>query len=367
MALQGTLQDFGIAEILQLIGQQAKSGVLHLEAGDEEIHIQMADGCVVSAEYAGRRQRDRLGAMLVRAGLLARADLDRALEAQRRTLRRLGDLLVEMGLVAKDDLREMTALQTTETVYRLFAWKSGTYAFEPGEVEWDAETVTPLRAESLLMEGFRRVDEWPIVRRKISSPAMTFRRGAAPDAAAGALGPNERRVLALAVPGCTVETIVDRSRVGEFEACKALLGLVNAGLLEAIAPSRAASAGVTAYARSWRERLGRAAASLAATAAIAAAVAAVAWLGGERASAAEHGARALDDRAAERFLARYEVARLTAALDVYRLERGEYPARLDALVEAGLATRADLRYPWGEDYHYRRKADGGFVLLPPLP
>ena len=31
MALTGTLKDFGIAEILQLIGQQAKSGVLHLK------------------------------------------------------------------------------------------------------------------------------------------------------------------------------------------------------------------------------------------------------------------------------------------------------------------------------------------------
>ena len=60
----------------------------------------------------------------------------------------------------------MTALQTTETVYRLFHWKSGTYEFEPGDVEWDRETVTPLRAESVLMEGFRQVDEWPLVRRQ---------------------------------------------------------------------------------------------------------------------------------------------------------------------------------------------------------
>ena len=117
----------------------------------------------------------------------------------------------------------MTALQTTETVYRLFRWKSGTYAFEPGEVEWDRETVTPLRAESVLMEGFRRVDEWPMVRKRISSPAMTFERrkapaperepgggDAAPEAAFGegeersgvaGLGPNERRVHALAAAG----------------------------------------------------------------------------------------------------------------------------------------------------------------------
>jgi len=42
MALTGTLKDFGIAEILQLIGQQAKSGILHLKNKQDEIHIQMS-------------------------------------------------------------------------------------------------------------------------------------------------------------------------------------------------------------------------------------------------------------------------------------------------------------------------------------
>src|SRR6266540_3104422 len=252
MALKGTLEDFGIAEILQLISQQAKSGILHLRASDDEIHLQMADGCIVSAEYTGRKRRDRLGSMLVRAGLFERADLERALESQRRTLRRLGDLLIEMGLVSRAELREMSALQITETVYRLFAWKSGTYAFEPGAVEWDRETVTPLRAESVLMEGFRRVDEWPMVRRNITSPAMTFLRAERVPGTEGspgdALGANERRVLALAEPGRTVEAIVDVARLGEFETYKALLTLVNLGHIEPLAPTRRSPAeGVSAY------------------------------------------------------------------------------------------------------------------------
>ncbi len=170
MALKGTLKDFGIAEILQLIGQQAKSGVLHLQSRDDVIHIAIADGNVVRAESAGRKAREKLGMLLVRAEVITQAQLDRALELQQRTLRRLGDLLIELGDLTVEQLREMTALQTTETVYKLFHWKSGTYAFEPGDVEWDPETVTPVRAESVLMEGFRQVDEWPLVRKRISSP-----------------------------------------------------------------------------------------------------------------------------------------------------------------------------------------------------
>ncbi len=405
MALTGTLKDFGIAEILQLIGQQAKSGVLHLESRDDEIHIAIAEGGVVRAESAGRKARERLGTMLVRAEIITREELEFALDAQKRSLRRLGDILVELGFVSRQDLKVMTALQTTETVYRLFHWKSGTYAFEPGDVEWDRETVTPLRAESVLMEGFRRVDEWPLVRRTITSTAMTFApgkpleperperadatgaRGARGgddelDAAFGGLGDepeerrgefatlgaNERRVHALAVPGRTVEKIVDLSRLGEFETCKALLNLVNLGHLEPVEPASRAAAAVGAYAHDWQGRLKAGALRVLATVAIATALAGLAWWVDQRGFAwgEAAGSTALRDNSAQRFLARYQVERLRSALEVYRLERGDYPERLSALVDAGLASARDLRYPWAQEYYYRRKAEGRFVLLSPV-
>ena len=114
MALTGTLKDFGIAEILQLIGQQSKSGVLHLKARADEIHVVMWHGSVVSAEYAGRKARDKLGNMLVRADLITDAQLEEALSVQKRTLRRLGDILVELGrrrmVGGQEDMIEDTAM-----------------------------------------------------------------------------------------------------------------------------------------------------------------------------------------------------------------------------------------------------------------
>jgi hypothetical protein len=399
VALKGTLKDFGIAEILQLIGQQAKSGVLHLESRDDVIHIAMAEGSVVRAESAGRKAREKLGTLLVRAELITQAQLDQALDLQKRTLRRLGDILVELEYVTVDQLREMTALQTTETVYKLFHWKSGTYAFEPGDVEWDPETVTPVRAESVLMEGFRQVDEWPLVRKRISSPEMTFERlripeperartgsvdqdvdrafdafGEGPvreadgDKADLALGRGERRVFELALPGRTVEQIVDLSRLGEFETSKALQNLVNLGYLRAVAPARSRGGAVGAYARDLRHRTRTWLVRGAATVAIAVALAGMVLWVDQRGSAMGDGAGgvALRDNVAPRFLARYQMARLRGALDVYRVEKGEYPERIEALVAVGLVSPRDLRLPWSQPYHYRRRPDGGFVLLSPV-
>jgi len=47
MALQGTLKDFGIADILQLIGQQQKTGTLHLKSKDQDVQVGFKDGSIV--------------------------------------------------------------------------------------------------------------------------------------------------------------------------------------------------------------------------------------------------------------------------------------------------------------------------------
>jgi len=376
VALKGTLKDFGIAEILQLIGQQMKSGVLHLESRDEEIHIALSEGSVVRAEAVGRKANERLGAMLVRAEIITQPELDETLNVQHRSLRRLGDILVEHGTVSRDDLREITHLQTTETIYRLFHWKSGTYEFEAGGVEWDKETATPLRAESVLMEGFRRVDEWPIVRKRIPSLLATFdRKKPLPEQADGAaedegelasLGVNERRIYLLATPGRTAEKIVDLSRLGEFETCKALANLVNRGYLALLAPASRARA-VGAYAKSWKARLKSGAFRLVSTVAIAAALAGIAtWIDERALAASGPGGVAVQDDVPRRLLARYAMERLRGALETYRMERGEYPTDLGTLVEEKLVSRRELSFPWRHRYYYRRGSDGRFVLLPPL-
>ena len=74
----------------------------------------------------------------------------------------------------------------------------------------------------------------------------------------------------------------------------------------------------------------------------------------------------MGDNAAQRFLARAQRARLRSALEVHRVEHGEYPASLGALVDEGLATPRDLRHPWSTEWYYRRTDEGRFVLLPPV-
>ena len=90
MALQGTIKDFALPDIFQLIGLQRKTGVLTLKHGPETVTIKFLEGQVVEADMASESLENRIGTVLVRTGRISQPQLDEALGIQRSTLQRLG-------------------------------------------------------------------------------------------------------------------------------------------------------------------------------------------------------------------------------------------------------------------------------------
>ncbi len=394
MALKGTLKDFGIADIFQLIGQQTKTGVLHLKSRDEEVQIAFSAGNIVRADSSSRQKRDLLGTMLINAALISPGQLEECLDEQRRTLQRLGDILIDKRYLTSEKLKEMYQLQVSETIYRLFGWKSGTYEFEQGAVEFDGTMFTPIRSESVLMEGFRRVDEWPSIRRVIPNALVTFERlqqlppalaspeGSAEEddaieeafdparerrvsRAAEAIGRNERLAYSLAKKGITAQQIADRSRLGEFETSKALLSLINSGYLR-VDPQSIIEGGSRAPVARLRQTLSTWATRAALTAFVLVVLALLVYLLDMQRMGLGTNVRPLEDQSAEHLMAPTQRQRIATALSVYRLEKGSFPESLRDLSHLGLLSAADLRYPYGEEYFYQRQGDTDYVLLPPI-
>lgn len=378
MALSGTLKDFGIADILQLIGHQTKTGRLTLKASNHEVEVFFVEGNVVFASEIARDSKNLLGNLLLRAELLSPAQLDEALAEQQRTLKRLGDIVTGSGAVTKAQLAQMMRLQTTETLYRLFGWKNGSYEFHQEQVDPSRSTFDPIRAESILLEGFRRTDEWPRLKKSIPWPGATFERlqeldtrdlGSIDEGAGegeeGKPGPRHKLVYKLALAGKDLQHVTDASRLGEFEALKALSELVAWGFLQAVPPPSGAMA-LAQGLKHGGQKLARTGAVVRLALSL---VFFVAMLVVARAVAPRLGAARIESPARRgavaRTIARDQVRRLESALELYRAEHGEYPQALAGLVENELVSDQDLRYPYRETYYYRRTAQG-FVLLPPL-
>ena len=65
MALEGTIKDFGLPDIFQLIGLQRKTGLLTLKHEKENVTVTFESGQVVMADSMAKRLEDRLGNVLV--------------------------------------------------------------------------------------------------------------------------------------------------------------------------------------------------------------------------------------------------------------------------------------------------------------
>ncbi len=264
MALEGTLRDFSLADIFQLIGLQRKTGVLTLRSKDDTVTVTFLDGKVVGADSLSHRLENRLGHVLIKSGVLQQDQLNRALEIQKETLQRLGFILTHYGIISADSLRQAIQLQILQIVYRLFRWKDGDYHFsQETTIEYDRDNVVPITAESILMEGARMIDEWPIIEKRIRSYDMVFRKkltdqeivvvGAdeadevdfdadpVPSRRRKPLGGDkirisdeEKAIYDLVDGTVTVGDIVEVSRFSEFDTAKALYELLTRDLIEEV-------------------------------------------------------------------------------------------------------------------------------------
>ncbi len=137
MALEGTLNYLDIEHLLTVLGSSEKSGVLEIWSGEREARLYLQRGRLLRAESS--QDHDGIGTLLVKAGVLHREDLDRALSLQKRQneSRRLGAILSDEFGVSPEDIQQQLRRQFEGIVFDVFRWPSGRFAFhfqEPEEV-----------------------------------------------------------------------------------------------------------------------------------------------------------------------------------------------------------------------------------------
>ncbi len=380
MALEGTIKDFGLPDIFQLIGLQRKTGHLTLtnEKDGETVTVTFENGMVVMADSSARRLEDRLGNVLVKQGKLSRIRLEEALEVQQQTLQRLGHILSSGSVITAKDLRDALQVQVSQIVFRVFRWRDGRYQFTPADsVDYDRENFAPMSADFILMEGIRMVDEWPIIEKKIPSFDIVFRPVVDPSLIeVGGVGPDDSGEVRRGAPAAsgrirltaeedrvfrrvdgvrTVQAIIDATGAGEFEVCRTLFDFLNRNL---IAPE---GRGET---RAFEEVAGKGRASsmpgyaVATLVVLLAAGGLVARLGSP--FFVSGGAPVVEDSwdLVVDGVTWSRLSRLDHAIQAWRATYGSLPQTLQKLVEAGLVDRTYLYDSARRPIHYETSSDG---------
>ncbi len=401
MPLRGDLKEFGIPEIFQLLEQQAKTGCLQIKTDVKDLEVYFHDGMVVGAFPGGKDPWDYLVGILFRVGYLSEGDVERLRKRQATDLRSLKEIIRGEALLGPREIDVLLREHIEELLFPLFQKRRGEFFFLQDKVlPSDWELREPLAAEPLVLEGLRKSDEWPLLKKRIGSfqevPQRQLAFGVAgrrslkkglkgvwnklrgkaqeeasewteedllPEGEPG-LSSAEKAVYSLTDGRRNIEEIIHASLLGEFSACQAFLSLMERGWIRFAEPETATPGlQVAPELASRRERANLIRGALALSVAVVLLLSIQVVTLGPREKRLSVVPIIREEAPLCRLLNHAERDRVLQALEVYHKERGLYPDRLERLVQAQLLREEDLSL-WGPNrFSYMTRPDGGFQLL----
>ncbi|MGC9335086.1 MAG: DUF4388 domain-containing protein, partial [Anaerolineae bacterium] len=242
MALKGNLRDFSTTQLLNLIHLARKTGSLTIQVPAGVTTLYFREGKLV---YASTGSRDgHLASVLARAGKLTeeQAKIIRT-RSGTQSDKELGMLLISAGHVTQKDVVNSVRGDVLETVYGLFTWSDGMFHFEPNQLPSDDAITVPIDLENIILEGSRRVKEWERLQDELPDLSVALRFTDRPQAQLRNinLSVDEWRVISYINPRNSIKQIAQRIGMDDFQIRKIIYGLLQAGLVEMLAPEGVAA------------------------------------------------------------------------------------------------------------------------------
>ena len=234
MRLEGSLDAFGLPDILQLLAFTTKTGALYVRracgpnAAPAAGVVHVRGGAIAAASSDVRHEG--LARRIVAAGLV---DDDALREAVNRVRSDasvgLVRALLEAEAVTQEAAFGVAREQAIDAVCELLRWAEGEFSFGMDEPDRDALPVT-LPVDEVVSEGRRRLEAWPALTALIPSPAAVLSLSLNPPEDPSC-SREEWALLSLVDGRRTVSDVVSLLGRGEYVVMRALAALVERGLL----------------------------------------------------------------------------------------------------------------------------------------
>jgi DNA-binding response OmpR family regulator len=247
-ALAGDLGAIAISEVLSLLQEKTQTGCLRVVEREARVELYLRRGKVDFAAAVGVSEELLLGRFAVEAGALTPDALGAVLDERARATTKpalFGADLMARGLITLAQLKQAMTRQTSELAYETLRWTQGRFSFQDTTEallpELARDAALAISVDTLLLEGFRRVDEWRVIEREIDSFDLVFvpNEGKIAEVARGQLTRDEIAVLEFVNGRTTVKEIIRTLRMGSFDVSKILFRLLRTKLIR-----RRVSAGV---------------------------------------------------------------------------------------------------------------------------
>lgn len=229
VAFVGEIGGLSISDLFSILNMTQKTGVLHLVSDKVKKSVYFRRGEIVFASSS--QPEERLGYILYRTGKISMEQLKQA-EAQVDNKTRFGGILLKNKFITPKDLWWGVKYQLEEIIYSIFSFTEGTFLFIEGDFLPPDLTRLSLNTQNILMEGFRRLDEWKLIKELIPSGDAYVTMTDEPITVE--LTPAFQKILACIEGKISVNEIVRRSQLGEFNTYKLLYQLLKTRVVKVV-------------------------------------------------------------------------------------------------------------------------------------
>ena len=163
MKLEGSIQRFNLASVLQFLAQNAATGVLEVRDFEEYGFVYLVDGRVEGISLP--ITDELLGTRLLKAGCLSEKQLtealmeDATLTPGEKRLKPLGQRLVDKGFTSEASIREVMRRQVLDEVFELAHWRSGVFSYDEPDGMPVFQLAIQGNVRALLVHAQRRIDQ----------------------------------------------------------------------------------------------------------------------------------------------------------------------------------------------------------------
>ncbi len=352
--MKGEIGVFSVAEILQMIGMQEKTGVLRIKSRGKSAVFFFESGKVISARDRRQGPRDPFLFYLHEHGEISIEALNKVAERKQTEGGDLIEIMLSEKIADEAQIGSMLSQYAVQTLENVVKWETGTYEFSISSEPVPEKTIIkPMRLEPILMEALRRKDEVEEIRRFLPTFDTSIKI-AVPNTEELPLEQEDVAVLSLVNGKRSIDEIIDESDSHEVETLDILERLFALGIV-AIAEKDADIPKVVAL---------PALRSLSIAFVILAVSAVLRFTLLAPDSSADLPLNRLRG-SVEEFTNQREVQTVSFALDAYRYINGSYPETLDDLVAAGLLAPDQIRNRYGDMYAYMHvPSEERYVLSP---
>lgn len=192
----GSLENFGIHDLLQLTALKKRTGLLHLSDGFEKVELFFLKGEIVDLNWLTRPGEKKLGTILIKNKLLTTEQAKQAVIRQKDTGQKLGFILIRMGLVNEDDLMGFLTIHMIECLRTALNFKSGEFSFkELPESDFERASFDPIDFNKIYKQVVVGEEEFLYLQKKINSAILKTETNNLSLLPVGNLPPNPSELL----------------------------------------------------------------------------------------------------------------------------------------------------------------------------